>query len=149
MTSPQDGGEFDLLVVGGGPCGIAAAISAQRAGMTVVVVEAEVVVSTIAHYPTYVRFFSTAEKLSLGGIPFVVSTEKPSRRDALAYYRAVVTHFGLLVRQYERVSGVQRLGDGFLVRSIMRGGAERGPVRGRLSSPPGTSGRRIILACPG
>src|SRR6266550_278156 len=116
MTSPQDGGEFDLLVVGGGPCGLAAAISAQRAGMTVVVVEAEVVVSAILHYPTYVRFFSTAEKLSLGGIPFVVATEKPSRRDALAYYRAVVRHFGLLVRQYESVSAVRRMADGFLVR---------------------------------
>ncbi len=125
MSSPQDGSEFDILVVGGGPCGLAAAISAQRAGMTAVVVEAEVVVSTIAHYPTYVRFFSTAEKLSLGGIPFVVATEKPSRRDALAYYRAVVTHFGLLVRQYERVMSIQRSAKGFVVHSRLRGDAER------------------------
>ena len=120
MTSPRDGGDFDLLVVGGGPCGLAVAISAQRPGMTVVVVEAEVVVSTIAHYPTYVRFFSTAEKLSLGGIPFVVATEKPSRRDALAYYRAVVTHFGLVVRQYERVTSIERSAGRFVVHSRFR-----------------------------
>jgi thioredoxin reductase (NADPH) len=149
MTSPQDGGEFDLLVVGGGPCGIAAAISAQRAGMSVVVVEAEVVVSTIAHYPTYVRFFSTAEKLSLGGIPFVVSTEKPSRRDALAYYRAVVTHFGLLVRQYERVSAVQRLADGFLVRSTLRGGAERETRARSVVIATGYFGSPNYLGVPG
>ena len=67
---------LDLLIVGAGPCGLAAAISAQRAGLEVTVVEAHSVVSTITHYPTYVRFFSTAEKLSLGGMPFVVATEK-------------------------------------------------------------------------
>ena len=65
----------DLLIVGGGPCGLATAISAQRVGLSALVLEAEAVVSTIAHYPTYVKFFSTAEKLSLGGVPFVVATD--------------------------------------------------------------------------
>ena len=62
---------LDLVIVGGGPCGLAASISAQRAGLRTVVLEGASVVSTIAHYPTYVRFFSTAEKLSLGDMPFV------------------------------------------------------------------------------
>ncbi|MGH9421291.1 MAG: NAD(P)-binding domain-containing protein, partial [Thermoanaerobaculia bacterium] len=84
----ERGRELDLVVIGGGPCGLATAISAQNAGLEVEVVEAQSVVSTIMAYPSYVRFFSTAEKLSLGGVPFVVATEKPSRRDALAYYRA-------------------------------------------------------------
>ena len=53
-------------------------------------------------------FFSTAEKLSLGGVPFVVATDKPTRRDGLAYYRAIVRHFGLDVRQYERVVRLER-----------------------------------------
>src|ERR1043166_5174076 len=110
----------DLLIVGGGPCGLAAAISAQRAGLSTVVVEAASVVSTIAHYPTYVTFFSTAEKLALGGLPFIVATEKPSRRDGLAYYRAVVKHFDLPVRQYERVTAIERDGAGFTVRSDSR-----------------------------
>lgn len=106
---------LDLLIVGGGPCGLAAAISAKSAGLSVAVVEAEVIVSTISHYPTYVRFFSTSEKLSLGGVPFVTSAEKPSRRDALAYYRAIVKHFDLDIRQYERVESIVASDDGFAI----------------------------------
>src|SRR2546423_12020098 len=98
--------DAELVIVGGGPCGLAAAVSAQRAGLRPVVIESSVVVSTIAAYPTYVRFFSTAEKLSIGGLPFVISTEKPTRRDALAYYRTVVTYFGSPLRQRERVTAI-------------------------------------------
>jgi thioredoxin reductase (NADPH) len=111
---------IDLVVVGGGPCGLATAISAQRAGLSTIVLEGASVVSTIAHYPTYVTFFSTAEKLSLGGLPFVIAAEKPTRRDGLAYYRAVVRHFGIPVRQYERVTSIERRGDGFIVHSQSR-----------------------------
>ena len=117
---------LDLLIVGGGPCGLAAAISAQRAGLQALVIEGASVVSTIAHYPTYVRFFSTAEKLSLGDMPFVIATEKPTRRDGLAYYRAVVKHFAIPLRQYERVTSIERNGDGFVVHSDSRAhGAQR------------------------
>lgn len=98
---------IDLLIVGAGPCGLAAAISAQQAGLTARVFDAGPVVSTITQYPYYVSFFSTAEKLSLGGVPFVVATDKPSRRDGLAYYRAIVRHFALDVHQYERVVSLQ------------------------------------------
>src|SRR3982751_63210 len=110
ITGTGDTGrhEVDLLIVGAGPCGLAAAISAQRAGLRARVLDANCVVSTITQYPYYVSFFSTAEKLSLGGIPFVVSTEKPTRRDGLAYYRAIVRHFGLDVHQYERVTRLER-----------------------------------------
>jgi thioredoxin reductase (NADPH) len=115
----------DILIVGGGPCGLAAAISAQRAGLKPLVLEANVICSTIAQYPTYVRFFSTAEKLALGDVPFVIATEKPTRRDALAYYRTVVKHFEIPVRQYERVESIEKHDGGFVAHSRAAGDVER------------------------
>ena len=139
----------DLLVIGGGPCGLAAAISAQQAGLSAIVIEAESVVSTIAHYPTYVRFFSTAEKLSLGGLPFIIATEKPTRRDALAYYRAVVKHFGVRLRQYERVNSIERTGDGFLVRSTLRSGERKETKAKAVVVATGYFGSPNYLRVPG
>ena len=139
----------DLLVIGGGPCGLAAAISAQQAGLSAIVIEAESVVSTIAHYPTYVRFFSTAEKLSLGGLPFIIATEKPTRRDALAYYRAVVKHFGVRLRQYERVNSIERNGDGFLVRSTLRSGERKETKAKAVVVATGYFGSPNYLRVPG
>ncbi len=112
---------LDLLIVGAGPCGLAAAISAQRAGLTARVLDGNCLVSTITQYPYYVSFFSTAEKLSLGGIPFVVAGEKPTRRDGLAYYRAIVKHFQLDVQQYQPVTRLERLGDKWVVHSTSDG----------------------------
>lgn len=139
----------DLLVIGGGPCGLAAAISAQQAGLSAVVIEAESVVSTIAHYPTYVRFFSTAEKLSLGGLPFIIATEKPTRRDALAYYRAVVKHFGVRLRQYERVNSIEKNGDEFLVRSTLRSGERKETKAKAVVVATGYFGSPNYLRVPG
>jgi len=101
----------DVVIVGGGPCGLAAAIAMQRAGLGAMVLERSCVVSGIASYPTYMTFFSTAERLSIGGVPFVVATEKPTRRDALAYYRTVARHFELDLRQYETVERIERIED--------------------------------------
>ena len=102
----------DLAIVGAGPCGLAAAIAARRAGVSAVVFDRACIVSGIASYPTFMTFFSTAERLAIGGVPFSVATEKPTRRDALAYYRTVAQHFDLEVRQYEPVTEVVRLDGG-------------------------------------
>ena len=108
-------GGSDVAIVGAGPCGLAAAVAMRRAGLHAVTFDASCVVSTIAAYPTYVTFFSTTEKLSIGGLPFVIAADKPTRRDALAYYRAVVRHFELDVRPYHRITHVDRGGDGFVL----------------------------------
>ncbi len=140
---------MDLVIVGGGPCGLAAAISAQSAGLDVVVIEAQAVVSTITQYPSYVRFFSTAEKLSLGGIPFVVATEKPSRRDALAYYRAIVRHFAINLRQYERVTSIERTSAGFAVHSATRDATHRATKAKAVVVATGYFGSPNYLRVPG
>jgi len=113
--------DTDVVVVGAGPCGLAAAIAIERAGWRALVVEASCVVSSIAGYPTYLTFFSTAERIEIGGMPFVVATEKPTRRDALAYYREVVERQGLVIRQYERVEHIGVDAEGFVVHSRPRG----------------------------
>jgi bacillithiol disulfide reductase len=141
--------DTDLVIVGAGPCGLAAAVSAQQAGLRAQVIESGVVVSTIAAYPTYVRFFSTAEKLSIGGLPFVIATEKPSRRDALAYYRAVVTHFGIAVRQRERVTSVEGQSGAFTVVSMTDAGEERRTSATAVVIATGYFGSPNRLGVPG
>src|SRR3954464_8113793 len=116
--------DADLVIVGGGPCGLAAAVSAQHAGLRPLVIESNVAVSTIAAYPTYVRFFSTAEKLTIGGLPFTIATEKPTRRDALAYYRSVVSYFRIPLRQREKVVAIRGKAEDFSVVSTTAAGEE-------------------------
>ncbi|MEO5567046.1 MAG: YpdA family putative bacillithiol disulfide reductase [Gemmatimonadaceae bacterium] len=112
---------LDLLIVGAGPCGLACAISAMRSGLHVEVLESSVVVASIAQYPTYATFFSTAEKLSLGDLPFIIPGEKPTRRDALAYYRSVVRHFRIPVRQQHRVTRIDGVKGDFRVQIALAG----------------------------
>jgi bacillithiol disulfide reductase len=113
--------DADVVVVGAGPCGLAAALAIERAGWRALILESSCVVSSIAGYPTYLTFFSTAERIEIGGMPFVVATEKPTRRDALAYYREVVERQGLVVRQYERVEHIVNDAGRFVVHSRPRG----------------------------
>ena len=134
----------DLAIVGAGPCGLAAAIAARKAGLSAVVFDRGCLVSGIVGYPTYMTFFSTAERLSIGGVPFSVASDKPTRRDALAYYRTVTRHFELDVRQYEPVEDVVRL-DGAGGRPEGRGAIERtreaggAPPSGKLQRNAGES----------
>lgn len=143
----------DLAIVGAGPCGLAAGIAATRAGLDAVLFDRACVVSGIAGYPTYMSFFSTAERLSIGDIPFVVPTEKPTRRDALAYYRALVKHFDLDVRQYERVESVERVerrdGARFVLRSRTQVGQSHETAARAIVVATGYFGRPNRLGVPG
>ena len=113
----------DLLVVGAGPCGIGVGIAAKAAGMSCVLIEQGCVVRAITLYPIYGTFFSTPDKLEIGGIPFRTAGEKPTRVEALRYYQHVVAAHALDVRQYEKVVAVEgSLGD-FIVRTESAAGA--------------------------
>lgn len=101
-----------LVVVGAGPCGLAVGIAAKEAGMPCVLLDRRNIVSTIERYPLAMTFFSTPERIEIGGIPFVASHEKPTRRDGLIYYRRVAEHYGLDIRPAEEVTDVLRQPDG-------------------------------------
>jgi thioredoxin reductase (NADPH) len=97
---------FDLLVVGAGPTGLACAIEAQKAGFRTVLVDKGCVCNSLFHYPSHMTFFTTPELLEIGDIPFPSPNPKPTRNEALQYYRLVAAHYKLDVRQYHCVTRV-------------------------------------------
>lgn len=108
--------QTDVIIIGGGPCGLSAAIEIQNAGLKVIVIEKGNVVNAIYKYPTHQTFFSSSERLSIGGIPFITEERKPKRNQALIYYRNVVTMTGLDVRPYETALSVEKDGE-FIVQT--------------------------------
>ncbi|MGE3275773.1 MAG: YpdA family putative bacillithiol disulfide reductase [Vicinamibacterales bacterium] len=105
----------DLAVIGAGPVGLACAIAARRAGLSVVVIEKGALVNSILGYPARMEFFSTPELIEIGGYPFPVQQYKPTREDALEYYRGVVAREQLDVRLYEAVIDVRGQRDDFTI----------------------------------
>ena len=107
--------QFDVLIVGAGPTGLACAIEARRAGYSAMAIDKGCLCNSLYHYPTNMTFFTTPELLEIGDIPFVSAQQKPSRQEALEYYRKVAEFYRLNVRQYCTVSGIERSGGVFLV----------------------------------
>ena len=96
----------DVLVVGAGPTGMACAIEAHKAGFKPLIIDKGCVVNSIYHYPNNMVFFTTPELLEIGDVPFTTSLVKPTRLEALEYYRRVAEHFHLHIRQYEWVKTI-------------------------------------------
>ncbi len=120
MTIHPD--EHDIAVIGAGPCGLAVGVAARQAGLSCLHFDRGAITQAMLDHPTYVTYFSGPEKLEVGGIPFTTSGDKPSRREALRYYRKVAEFYRLDVRQYEDVLDVARDGGGFALRTVGRGG---------------------------
>jgi thioredoxin reductase (NADPH) len=118
--------EMDLAVVGAGPCGIAVGAAAAGCGVSTVLFDRGCITESIVNYPYYMTFFSTARMLEVGGVPFTIPESKPTRREALAYYRFVVSHFGMDVHQYESVEEITGEDGDFHIRTRrMDGSAHR------------------------
>lgn len=117
--------EVDVIVVGAGPAGLAVAIAAAEAGLKGEVVEKGVLVNSIFHFPQGMTFFTTPELLEIGGLPFVTPYEKPTRLEALKYYRRVVDSFGLQVSLGEEVTRLEK--DGDTLRVVTRPAGAQGP----------------------
>src|SRR5258706_360614 len=116
---------YDVICIGAGPTGLACAIEAVRAGMKPLVIDKGSLCNSIFHYPVNMYFFTTPELLEIGHLPLVCAAEKPTRVEALKYYRKATEHFGLEVKLYEQVLKLQG-GDGEFVvtTSTAKGGVE-------------------------
>jgi thioredoxin reductase (NADPH) len=112
--------DFDVLVVGAGPTGLACAIEAQRVGLRVVLVDKGCLCNSLFHYPSNMTFFTTPELLEIGDMPFSSPNQKPSRNEALEYYRKVAEHYQLEFRQYQRVANVIGVDGDFTITTIDR-----------------------------
>src|SRR5271155_236751 len=98
---------YDLLCVGAGPTGLACAIEGKRAGMRVLWVDKGCLCNSLYHYPVNMVFFTTPELLEIGDLPLVCAAEKPTRVEALKYYRRAVEHYEVELRLFERVLRVE------------------------------------------
>ena len=134
LESPTDRA-FDLLVIGAGPTGLACAIDGQKAGFRVVLVDKGCVCNSLFHYPSHMTFFTTSELLEIGEIPFPSPNAKPTRNEALEYYRQVAAHYRLDVRQYLRVARVTGSDGAFTVHTI-----------DRFDRPSEIKARKLVIA---
>ena len=115
---------YDIICIGAGPTGLATAIEATRAGMRPLVIDKGCLCNSIYHYPVNMVFFTTPELLEIGDLPLVCAAEKPTRVEALKYYRKAAEHYGLELRLYERVLRVDGQDGNFTVVTKMEKGTE-------------------------
>ena len=115
---------YDLIIIGAGPSGIACGIEAKKAGLNYCILEKGNLVNSIYNFPTNMTFFSTSKKLEIGEIPFISHNDKPTRKEALEYYRRIASSFDLNIKYRQQVEQVSKDGDHFTI-SITTGSPYR------------------------
>ena len=115
---------YDIICIGAGPTGLATGIEAKRAGMRPLVIDKASLCNSIFHYPVNMVFFTTPELLEIGDLPLVCAAEKPTRVEALKYYRKAAEHYALELRLYERVTQVDGQDGNFTVVTRTKKGTE-------------------------
>ena len=108
---------LDVLIIGGGPIGIACALEAKKEGLSYIIVEKGCIVNSLYNYPQGMTFFSTSEKLEIDSIPFISNNVKPVKAEALEYYRRIVTSKELQIHLFEEVTGVEKIADTFQIQT--------------------------------
>ncbi len=112
---------YDIIIIGAGPIGLACALEAKTRGLSCLILEKGTLVNSLYHYPVNMSFFSTSERLEIGGVPFVSNNAKPTRNEALEYYRRVAASAGLQIHLFEEVSKVTKDDNGFAVTTHKHG----------------------------
>ena len=107
--------KFDVLIIGGGPIGIACGLEAKKKGLSYVIIEKGPIVNSLFNYPVNMQFFSSSERLEIDDIPFISKEAKPKRNEALEYYRRIVTSNQLNIHLFERVLDVEKKPEGFTI----------------------------------
>lgn len=102
---------LDVLIIGAGPIGMACGIEAKQAGLNYLIIDKGALVNSLYNYPVFMTFFSTSQKLEIGGVPFVSISPKPNRNEAVEYYRRVAEKFDLQINLFEKVLAVRKLQD--------------------------------------
>ena len=98
--------KYDVIIIGGGPIGLACGIAAKKAGLTYLIIEKGALVNSLFNYPLFMTFFSTSERLEIGGVPFMSLAAKPGRQEAIEYYRRVKQYYDLQIKLFEEVKSV-------------------------------------------
>ncbi|MFM1969745.1 MAG: YpdA family putative bacillithiol disulfide reductase [Bacteroidota bacterium] len=109
--------DYDLLIIGAGPIGLACGIACTEAGLSYLIVDKGPLVNSLYNYPLNMTFFSTSDRLEIGNVPFISHSPKPTRSEALEYYRRVALHWKLNISLYESIQDVEKENDFFFVRS--------------------------------
>lgn len=108
---------FDVVIIGGGPIGIACGLEAKKQGLSYIIIEKGPIVNSLFNYPMNMQFFSSSEKLEIDNIPFISKEAKPKRNEALEYYRRIVTSNNLNIHLFETVLEVKKKGNFFMVQT--------------------------------
>lgn len=107
--------EFNTIIIGAGPIGLTCGIEAAKRNLSYIILEKGCIVNSVFNYPVNITFFSTSDRLEIGNVPFVSHGDKPTRREALEYYRRVVDAWKLKINTYERVVSIKKQEKQFIV----------------------------------
>jgi thioredoxin reductase (NADPH) len=140
---------YDIVCIGAGPTGLAAAIEAKRAGLKALVIDKGCLCNSIFHYPVNMVFFTTPELLEIGDLPLVSPNEKPTRTEALKYYRKAAEHYALELRLFERVERVEGHGGNFTVATRTEKGIEQRYTSKKIAVATGYYDLPNLMGIPG